>query len=92
MNTYKEGITVRVTANFYTDNVLTNPTTLELHIEGPQTLLLSISGVVNPRTGNFHYDIVNVLPGIYQYYWRGTTGVFAWSGDNFRVNAFKKSL
>lgn len=93
MNTYPEGSTVRVNAIFSEDGISTSPTTLELHIDGPQTeLVLSITDVTSSSPGSFQYDIVNVVAGIYKYYWRGTAGVLSWSGDLFEVVAFKKGL
>ena len=97
MNTYKEGTTVRISAEFRVNSVLTSPTTLELIINGStfpdnNTSKLTEADVVNDSIGKYHYDVVDTKPGKHSYYWRGYGSVIAFDGDYFFVQGFKMEL
>lgn len=92
MNTYPEGSTVRVAAQFYSDSEPADPTSLTLIVNGRLDIELTQDDVVKDTVGVYHFDLANLEHGVYTYYWRGYGNLITFEGEQFTVDQFKMDL
>lgn len=86
MATYYWGRDVRLSAEFYLSNVLTNPTAVTLTIKPPSGSNIEITNTTNDSTGKYHYDYTPPIAGSYQYQFDGTGAVEASAEGVFSVS------
>ena len=89
VTTYDEGNTVRLEATFKNAaNALTDPGTVTLKTEDQagvvNTYTWAGGGVTRASVGVFYRDVVTI-PGKFEYWFAGATGVTAAKGGEFSV-------
>lgn len=79
-----KGTTVRIEARYYSDGVLTDPTTQTVKIENPDATQVSATPT-KESTGVYYYDHVADQVGYHSYRAEGTGTVPATGEGEFRV-------
>lgn len=70
MRVFREGQLVRIEADFFSDNVLTDPTTIEVKVwsSGSTTeLTLALADITKDATGQYSHQFTPADIGIYTY-------------------------
>lgn len=79
-NTYDKGDAVRLSADFKSGGVFTDPTTVSLYVQDPDeteyTYIYTITGAISRlSTGRYYYDLEVGKTGMWYYKYEGTGAV-----------------
>ena len=82
-STYHSLDTVRISADFYLNNVLTDPTTVVLEVANPDGA--TIRTPVNDSVGKYSYTWIPTMVGKYVYKWTASGAVVTTGNGEFYV-------
>ncbi len=86
---YYPGATPRLSCDFYSSGVLTDPTTITLKVLGPDgttsTYTYALSQITKDATGKYHKDVTLSTEGTWRWRWEGTGTVPATTEGEIEV-------